>query len=559
MRFGVFLSAAIVAWLSFRETLLSAWWLILPLGAFISLIVLHERIRRARQRFERAAAFYDRGIARIENRWSGAGESGDRFLDKSHPYAEDLDLFGKGSLFELICAARTRAGEETLAAWLVRPAEPDTIRDRQAAIQELRARLDLREDLAVLGADIGSGVNPAALAAWGNEPPLLESRLVRLGAAVLSCATTLTLALWILFDTGREVFLLLALTEGLVAFLLHRKTQYVLEGVERACQDLELLSQVLTRMESEPFYGSRLTQLRAALATEGVAASKRIAQLNRLVVMRRQLFAPLAALLLWNVQMAYAIEAWRRISGPAVARWLAVLGEMEALCSLAGYAYEHPDDPFPEILSEGQVFEGRGLGHPFLPEDKCVRNDVRLDADLRVLIVSGSNMSGKSTLLRTVGINAVLALAGAPVRARRLSLPPMALGASIQRKDSLQAGTSRFYAEITRLRQLVDLTSGPLPLLFLLDELLHGTNSHDRNIGAQALVSDLVKRGAIGLVTTHDLALAHIAEALAPRAENVHFEDFVENGKLVFDYCLRPGVVRNSNALELMRSIGLQV
>jgi DNA mismatch repair ATPase MutS len=232
---------------------------------------------------------------------------------------------------------------------------------------------------------------------------------------------------------------------------------------------------------------------------------------------------------------------------------------MEALCSLAGYAYEHPGDPFPEIAAEGACFDAEGLGHPFIPENSCVRNDVRLGPELRVLVVSGSNMSGKSTLLRTIGANAVLSMAGAPVRARRLTLTPVALGASILRRDSLQEGTSRFYAEITRLRQLVDITAGPLPLLFLLDELLHGTNSHDRGIGALAVIRDLVRRGAIGLLTTHDLALAQIADVLAPSAANVHFEDSLVAGKLVFDYRLRPGIVRKSNALELMRSVGLEV
>ena len=188
-----------------------------------------------------------------------------------------------------------------------------------------------------------------------------------------------------------------------------------------------------------------------------------------------------------------------------------------------------------------------------------MRNDVHLAADLAVLVISGSNMSGKSTLLRTVGVNAVLAQAGAPVRARRLRLSPLAVGTSMRIADSLQAGTSRFYAEIQRLRQIVDLAAGPRPLLFLLDEILHGTNSHDRRFGAEAIVRGLVQRGAIGLVTTHDLSLATIADALAPRAANVHFEDHLEDGRMTFDYQLRPGVVRKSNALELMRAVGLEV
>ncbi len=558
-RFALFVAAAVMAWLSFRDEVFPAWWLLLPFIAFVVLVVLHERVRREHRRFDRAAAFYERGIARIDNHWAGAGESGSRFLDKSHPYAEDLDLFGAGSLFELICSARTRAGEETLASWLTSPAAPDTVRARQAAVGELRSLLDLREDLAVLGADIGMGVNPKALAAWGAAPHMLDSRWVPAAAGILASATSVALLLWIFLERGRDLFLLLGLAEGVVILLSRACVRRVIDEARRPCQDLELLSLVLRRLESGHFESARLAELRRELDSEGHAPSVQIARLNRFVVMQQQLFTPLAILLLWDIQMAYAIEAWRRNSGPAVARWLSVVGEMEALCSMAGHSFEHPSDPFPEISAEGQYFEAEGIGHPLIPDGQCVRNDVRLGADLRVLVVSGSNMSGKSTLLRAIGTNAVLALAGAPVRARRLRLSPLTVGASIQKRDSLQEGTSRFYAEITRLRQLVDITDRPLPLLFLLDELLHGTNSHDRSIGAEALVADLVKRGAIGLLTTHDLALAHIAEALAPRADNVHFEDFVKDGKLVFDYRLRPGVVRKSNALELMRSIGLRV
>jgi DNA mismatch repair ATPase MutS len=264
-------------------------------------------------------------------------------------------------------------------------------------------------------------------------------------------------------------------------------------------------------------------------------------------------------LVLWSLQFAFAIEAWREQSGPAVRRWLDAVGEIEALGSLAAYAYEHPGDPFPEFHAGEAWLEGEGLAHPLLPESRAVRNDLKLGGELRVLIISGSNMSGKSTMLRTAGVNAVLAQAGAPVRARRLRLSPLSVGASIRIQDSLHEGTSRFYAEITRLRRILDLTAGAAPVLFLIDEFLHGTNSHDRRIGAEAIIRGLVERGALGMVTTHDLALAHIAETLGPRAANVHFEDHLENGRLSFDYRLRPGVVRKSNALELMRSVGLEV
>jgi DNA mismatch repair ATPase MutS len=235
------------------------------------------------------------------------------------------------------------------------------------------------------------------------------------------------------------------------------------------------------------------------------------------------------------------------------------LGEIEALSDLAGYAYEHPQDVFPEFTDEAPLFDAEGLAHPLIPENRAIRNDVILGSDLRLIIISGPNMAGKSTFIRSVGINAVLAQCGAPVRARKLRLSRLAVGASVCVLDSLQGGISRFYAEITRLKVIADLTDGPLPVLFLLDELLQGTNSHDRRIGAEAVVRNLLKRGAVGLLTTHDLALAEIAVSMGATAANFHFEDHLEEGKLRFDHRLSPGIVQTSNALQLMRSIGLDV
>jgi len=274
---------------------------------------------------------------------------------------------------------------------------------------------------------------------------------------------------------------------------------------------------------------------------------------------RSLLVAGVDPFLLWTAQLALAIERWRRKFGPAVRRWLAAVGELEALTALAGYAYEHPADVFPEFTEAGVLFHAEGMAHPLLPEAQAVRNDVALGGDLRLLIISGPNMAGKSTFVRAVGINAVLALCGAPVRARRLRLSLLQVTASICVLDSLQGGVSRFYAEIARLKLIAGLTSGPLPVLFLLDELLSGTNSHDRRLGAEAIVKSLVAAGAVGLVTTHDLALTQMAGDENLHAANFHFEDRLENGQLRFDYRLAPGVAKSSNALALMRSIGLDV
>jgi hypothetical protein len=406
-------------------------------------------------------------------------------------------------------------------------------------------------------------LEPQALIEWSSSAPTLQASWVRVVAPLFAIAVAVTGVGWLMDAWSLLPFIGAALVEALVGLAFQSRVQVVIKAVERPTRDLSLLSELLGRLEREPFESEPLRRLRAALDVDGEPPSRQIASLKRRVewldARRNELFAPIAALLLWGTQCALAIEAWRVRHGNAVRRWLDAVAEFEALSSLAAHAYEHPHDPFPELTDGGLLFDAEGLGHPLLPEAACVRNDVRLGEQQRVLIVSGSNMSGKSTLLRSVGTNAVLALAGASVRARRMRLAPLAVGASLRIVDSLQTGTSHFYAEIKRLRQLVDIATGSLPLLFLLDEILHGTNSHDRRIGAEAVVRDLVHRGAIGLVTTHDLALARIAEAEDLGAINIHFEDHLEDGKMIFDYKMRPGVVTKSNALELMRSVGLDV
>ncbi|HEX7809756.1 MAG TPA: DNA mismatch repair protein MutS, partial [Thermoanaerobaculia bacterium] len=325
---------------------------------------------------------------------------------------------------------------------------------------------------------------------------------------------------------------------------------------------LALLAGVLARIERERFTSPRLTALHARLRGAELPASQEIEKLRKLVGLldarRNQFFAPFAFLLLWVPHVAIAIERWRVRSGARVGDWIEAVGEIEALASFASFAFEHPTFTMPEILDGAPRLEAQSLGHPLIPSDRRITNDIALGDAPQLLVVSGSNMSGKSTMMRSVGIAAVLAMSGAPVCARTMRISMTAIGASIRIADSLQENASRFYAEILRIRQVLDLSKTG-PLLFLLDEVLAGTNSHDRRIGAEAIVHGLVERGAIGLVSTHDLALAQIADSLAPRAANVHFEDHIEDGKVVFDYRMRPGVVTKSNALELMRSVGIEV
>jgi hypothetical protein len=564
LRLLVFAIAAILAWLAWRDIVHPAWLAPAVVG-FVVLINRHDWVIRARDAAARGVAFYERGLARVEDRWIGTGEPGDRFRDDEHLYANDLDLFGKGSLFELLSIARTRAGEETLASWLKAAAAPDVIRTRQQGVGELSPSLDLRERLAVAGSDVRAGVHTEALVSWAAAPFLLHRTWARALATVLtSCA--LATATWWAFSGNSTPFFIVVGLEVVFALSQRGRVLQVLHRAEQPARDLDILAHLLTHLEHARFESVRLSELRATLDTDGVAASAAIGQLHRLSEMHawqhNQFFGPIAAAFLWGTHLGFAIEAWRRRHGSHVARWLATVGEFEAFSSLAAYRYEHPADVFAAIeerRGRAAQFEGDALGHPLIPAARMVRNDVHLGPDVQLAIISGSNMSGKSTLLRTVGINAVLALMGAPVRATRLRLTPVAVGATLRIQDSLQEGRSRFFAEITRVRRLADLAAGSTPLLFLLDELFHGTNSHDRLQGAVGVLRTLVDRGAIGLITTHDLALTQIAAGVGPGAINVHFDDTFEGGEIRFDYRMKPGPVTRSNALALMRAVGLSV
>ena len=540
--------------------------MILPVAAYGALAVWHELVIRARTRAERAAAFYERGLARIEDRWAGIGEAGERFRDAKHIYAEDLDLFGTGGLFQLLCSARTAMGEEWLTRWLLAPSPVAAIHERHELIAELRDKIDLREHVALKGEGLRAELNPATLAAWAEGTAELTNSSVRGIVAALAMACVATIVAWAI--TGEVLPFLIALLVNLGVYAwLKKRADAAMKSFQCNEDGLTLFAEILKRIEEESFSSSRLRRLQEELRARGDErashAMRRLAHMVTWIDARDSYFMKLIELpVLYSLQLGFVTEAWRRRWGRRVRVWIDVVGEMEALLSLAAYAYEHPGDPFPEIGDAENAdvhFVGEELGHPLIAAARCVRNSVRLDEKTRVLLVSGSNMSGKSTLLRTVGVNLVLAMAGAPVRGKSLQLSPLALGTRIRSTDSLQEGRSNFYTEILRIRQVFTLADEKMPLLFLFDELLEGTNSHDRQIGAEALLRSLIGRGAIGMVTTHDLTLTEIAASLDGSIRNVHFEDQIAGGEMTFDYKLRDGVVPRSNALELMRWIGLKV
>jgi hypothetical protein len=565
MRLVCFAALFAAGWMAFGTHSLPRIAVATPLLAFIALLVTHDRILRHEARATRMRRFYEDGLARLDQKWAGRGDAGERYHDPKHPYAQDLDVFGHGSLFELLSTTRTQAGADRLANWLQQAAPPEVVRNRQGAVRELTPRLSMRLEMALAGDEAGSATQREALEAWASAPAAALSRTISflaLGASALSLSG---IATWIFTQSGPVPFVLAIVLQGLFALSIRSRVLPVLAAADTPVGSLARTASLLACVENESFQCSRLAELRSELETTGRPPSGELEILRRLVDRRdarqNQFFAPIAALLMWGTHAALALETWRARCGPRLAVWIDTAGEIEALCALAGYAYEHPNDPFPEIVDveRGPLFEGKALAHPLLASEQAVRNDLSLGASPQALVMSGSNMSGKSTMLRTVGCNTILALMGAPVRAEHLRISPLRIAASIRIVDSLQEGQSHFMAEIMRLRQVVDIARGSPPAIFLLDEILHGTNSHDRRIGAQAVLQGLVEYGALGIVTTHDLALTEIVPPSAGLLDNVHFEDHLENGHMEFDYALRMGVVEKSNALELMRSVGLDV
>lgn len=542
-------------------------WALLPALLFVLTVALHRRVRRRLGEAARAVTFYELGCARMVGTAPGTpatafpaatGVPSERFADQHHLYATDLDLFGRHSLFQRLCVARTIMGEETLAAWLLAPAELGTVLERQNGVRELRDRFDLREHLAIRGEPAHIELDPQQLLAWARAEGSLPGWLGAI-AGMLCVAAAGAGALWAVGGPASALLAVLAM-EAALLYRMRDGLKTALSGVEGAHEQIRRVVQLIARIEAEDFTTAPLRQLRSTFRVGALPASallSRLATIVNFVEARRNPFlTPLLTLSLYSVHTALAADRWRRRHGPAVAAWLGALGELEALLSLAAFSAEHPDFPFPEFLTGAAALQASGLGHPLIAAAHCVRNDIAISGETRILMVSGSNMSGKSTLLRAIGINTVLAMAGAPVCAVRFALTPLQVGASIRVNDSLSEGSSRFYAEITRLRQLFE--ARRLPLLFLLDELLQGTNSSDRQVGARGVLHALLERGAIGMVSTHDLALSDAA-GFGAALRNVHLRDELRDGKLYFDFKLHDGVVTHSNGIELMRAIGLEV
>jgi hypothetical protein len=524
-------------------------WLLFPAVLLIFSVRELLKMRRARSRLWRLKNFYSQR----------ARFTGEEFTDPEQVYAGDLHIFGEGSLFQLLCIARTSIGREGLASYLTKPTTLDEAARRQEAVREMRARVEIREKVATLGDADFRESKWSTFEEWLDSPKLPFARPVPILAAV--SAGLLAGLILTGFAEGRigrfelPVLLLIGLHAAIGAHF-RKRVNGMIEWVRPVAAETRVLREGLALMASENFQSPKLRTL-ADQVRDGAAAVRRLERLLGALSQRdKDLFQLPSRLLLMGTQLCMAIEQWRSQHGEALKIWLRAWSEFEALNALACYGYENPENAFPEFSSTETCFEAEALGHPLLPLDSCVLNDVSLNEHQRFYVISGSNMSGKSTLLRSIGLNTVLALAGAPVRARSLRVSGLSTFASLSVVDSLLNGKSKFLAEVDRLRLAIECER---PVLFLIDEIFSGTNSRDRHIAAEAVVKTLVSRGGIGALSTHDLALTEIATAEGMNGVNVHMGSRNPADPMDFDYLLKPGVTQEANALAIARMSGVPV
>jgi len=557
---------SLLVWLAFQRRV-PAWSTLLPVPLAAAAGRRYIRNRSGWLRTSRLERFYQDGLARLENRFAGLGFPGDEFQVAGHPYAADLNLFGVGSLFESLCTARTEIGRRRLAEYLLTPTGIDESSARQEAVRELVTRPALREDIPLLGKFDSRDSSSATFADWLANPIPWIAPPVRW----LAVGTSLALGLLILFTyVARPVALHswieaapwmagLALVNVIVAGSFRRTVKKELEFSNLVGLEIGVVREGIALLQGQRFESAKLCGIVEELKKGGAATV--LLRLERMTaalhVCAHPFFEFVCHVLIMKTHLALGLAHWRQRHGESLKRWLRAWAEFEALAAMAGYACEHPHDTFPELIQAEVVLDGCELGHPMIPAAACVRNHIALGAGRRLYVISGSNMAGKSTLLRAIGMNAVLAYAGAPVRAASLRISLVAVCASLSVVDSMVEGKSRFLAEVEKLRQMTTFARGQTPVLFLIDEILGGTNSRDRRIAAEAVVRSLVASGAVGALSTHDLALAEIAEIEGLGGANVHMGSRDGSDPLDFDYLLKPGVTRESNAIAIARMAGV--
>jgi hypothetical protein len=546
-------------------------------ASFAALVVWHAKVEERIAWFEALRLVNVRAVARLSREWQALpGDElplalGGPDVLEQHPYALDLDVFGHASVFQWLGPAATAGGAATLASWLLAPADRDEAVARQQAAGEAARLHEWREQFAargVLAAPMGQAQIDRLLDWAESRTTILPGgAALRVTVVALTAIIWVTVALAIAGLVPGMLWLIPVLPAIVLWFALARPIHSAFDRAGAGQRALSRYADLFAHSASHAFESPRLADVQGRLSAGGASAYACMQRLNRVLGFAELrsgaalLHFPIQALTLWDFHVAFALERWRRVAGSRIRGWMEALAELDAIARLAWVRHDYPGWAVP-AFDDDPTIVARDIAHPLIPDDRRVANDVEVGPPGTLLLVTGSNMSGKSTLLRAIGVNTILANAGSCVCASALRLPAVDLQTSIRVHDSLERGLSYFMAALGRLKAVVDSAEHERPgrvLLYLLDEILQGTNSAERAIAVRAVARHLLESGAIGAMTTHDLTLTE-DEPLESAARFVHFtETLDEGGGMSFDYRLRPGVATSRNALRLMKMIGIEL
>ncbi|MEL6867019.1 MAG: hypothetical protein AAFP19_21520 [Bacteroidota bacterium] len=558
--FGIAVFVSIFLW-SLSGTYLLIF-LLLFLPAFFVFVRWHQGIQKE-QYFEETLAKINGEELTVLGGQYDFFDAGKNFIDTSHPYTIDLDIFGDYSFFQYTNRCSTTIGRERLAQYLSQTTLADQIRQRQAAVDILRGQLDWRQDFQALGRNTADDIRHLQrLKTWLQEESFVLNNSRLKAAMLINPFVMLAAILLVLYVIPWQAGLLFLLFPGLIIRQTIERVNKTHEQTSHAEKILATYARLIQHIEDADFPAGLLSDLQNRLKEEGSQASKGIRQLSYIISqlnVRYNAFAVILNILgLWDLYWIYRLEKWKASYKTALPQWFESLAELEALLSLATTYFNNPDWQMPQIHSQS-LFEATALGHPLIPAQQRVCNNIHIPTDGHIKLVTGSNMAGKSTLLRTVGLNIVLAMAGAPVCAKQLSLPLLSVHTSMRTQDALHESTSSFYAELKRLKTIIEAVDQEDNIFFLLDEILKGTNSKDRHTGSKALIEQLIRSGGAGIIATHDLELGALEATAGGAIENLCMEVAVDRGKLSFDYTIKKGVSKSFNATQLMRDMGIRI
>jgi len=568
LRLGAFVGALVVGIAGVSQASLP--WIgggALLIVLFFVLVMVHARVIAARDLARIRADVHARHLGRLDGKWTELTSRGEGRVPRAHAYAWDIDLVGLGSLYQRLDVSHTEPGAQSLADWLAGAADAEVVGERQAAVRELAAAVDLRRELEA-SAEIAAGdekLDPSPFLSFTRREPFVTPRPWLIPLMFALPIVTVTLAVLSAFDVvPRWTWGLGVLIQGGLFLWSSKAAIPAFDLISARRRFAEAYARVFETIEGADFEAPALVAIKKRLTADGVPPSGQMRRLDRwagLAELRTQvlLHFPANVFLLWDLHVLRGLERWNESVGSHMEDVFEAVGELEALASLATLAYQDPSASYPDLASDDAPFEAKSVAHPLLPPETRVANDVALRGAGTALIVTGSNMAGKSTLLRAIGLNIALAQAGGPVIAEALTLPQVRLRASMRANDDLQRGASYFHAELEKLRGVVEGADEEPPVFFLLDELLRGTNAHARHLGARSVLTHLLERRGSGVVATHDIALSKLEEERPEEVQNAHFTDVMKDGEMTFDYCLKPGVVKTSNALRLLKMAGIDV